>query len=108
MFLNVAPIHKKESKQLVKNYRPVSLLQICGKVFERLIYNEVYPYLIDNNVISSHQSGFEGGDSCINQLLSIMHQIYKSFDEGFEIRGVSLDISKALDRVRHDGIIFKL
>ena len=49
---NVVPIHKKESKQLVKNYRPVSLLPIWGKVFERLIYNEVYPYLIDNNLIS--------------------------------------------------------
>ena len=52
---NVVPVRKKESKQLVKNYRPVSLLPICGKVFERLINNEVYPYLIDNNLLSSHQ-----------------------------------------------------
>ena len=50
---NVVPINKKESKQLAKNYRPVSLLPISGKVFERLIC-EVYPYLIDNNLISSH------------------------------------------------------
>ena len=71
--VNVVPIHNKESKELFKNYRPVSLLPIWGKVFEYLIYNEVYPYLIDNNLISSHQSGFKGGDSCINQLLSIMH-----------------------------------
>ena len=68
----------------------------------------MYPYLIDNNLISSHQSGFKGGDSCINQLLSITHEIYKSFDEGFEVRGVFLDISKAFDRVWHDGLIFKL
>ena len=96
---NVVPIDKKESNQLVKNYKPVSLLSICGKIFERLIYNEVYPYLIDNNLISSHQSGFKGGDSCINQLLSITHEIYHSFDEGFEVRRVFLDISKAFDRV---------
>ena len=102
---NVVTIHKKESKQFVKNYRPVSLLPICEKIFERLIYNEVYPYLIDNNLISSHQSG---GDSCINQLLSSTHEIYKSFDEGFEVRGVFLDISKAFDKVWHDGLIFKL
>ena len=108
MFLNVAPIHKKESKQLVKNYRPVSLLQICGKIFYRLIYNEVYPYLIDCNLISSHQSGFKGGDSCIHKLLSITHEIYKFFDEGFEIGGVFLDISEAFDRVWHDVLIFKL
>ena len=105
---NVVPIHKRESKPLVKNYRPVSLLPICGKVFERLIYNEVYPYLTDNNLILLHQSVFKGGDSCINQLLSITHEIYKSFDEGFEVRGVFLDISKAFDRVWHDGLIFKL
>ena len=66
---NVVPIHKKKSKQLVKNHRSVSLLPICGKIFEFLIYNEMYPYLIDNNLIPSHQSGFKGGDSCINQLL---------------------------------------
>ena len=105
--VNVVPIHKKESKQLVKNYRPVSLLAICGKVFERL-YNEVYPYLIDKNLISSHHSGFKGGDSCINQLPSITHEIYKSFDEGFEIRGIFIDISKTFNRVWHDGLIFKL
>ena len=44
---NVVPARKKESTQLVKNYRCVSLLPICGKIFECLIYNEVYPYLID-------------------------------------------------------------
>ena len=87
----------------MKTYRPVSVLPICGKIFERLIYNEVYPYLIDNNLVSSHQSGFKGGDSCINQLLSIMHEIYKSFDEGFEVHRVFLDISNAFDRVWLDG-----
>ena len=85
---NVVPVHKKESKQFIKNYRPVSLLLICDKIFQRLIYNEVYTYLIDNNLISSHQSSFKVGDFCINQLLSITHEIYKSFDEGFEVRGV--------------------
>ena len=68
----------------------------------------MYPYLIDSNLISSHQSGFKGGDSSISQLLSITHEIYKSFDEGFEVRGLFLDISKAFDRVWHDGLIFKL
>ena len=81
---NFVPIHKKESKQLAKNYKPVSLLPICGKVFEHLIYNEVYPYLIDNILITSHQSGFKASHSCINQLLSITHEIYRSFDEGFK------------------------
>ena len=59
-------------------------------------------------LISANQSGFKPGDSCINQLLLITHNIYKSFDDGYEVRGVFLDISKAFDKVWHDGLIFKL
>ena len=63
---------------------------------------------VENKLISSSQSGFKPGDSCINQLLSITHEIYISFDEGLDVWSVFLDISKALDKVSHDGIIFKL
>ena len=47
-------------------------------------------------------------DSCVNQLLAITHEIYKSFDEGLEVRGVFLDISKAFDKVWHEGLLLKL
>ena len=105
---NVVPIHKKGDTQTLKNYRPVSLLPTCGKIFERLIYNEMFGFFLDKGLISANQSGFKPGDSCINQLLSITHNIYKSFDDGYEVRGVFLDISKAFDKVWHDGLIFKL
>ena len=72
---NVVPIHKKDDKQNVKNYRPVSLLPICGKIFERLIYNVMYDFLTENDLLSPNQSGFRSGDSCINQLYSINHEI---------------------------------
>ena len=51
--------------------------------------------------------GFKPGDSCIDQLLAITHEIYKSLDDGFEVRNVFLDISKAVDKVWHEGLIFK-
>ena len=54
------------------------------------------------------QSGFRPGDSCTNQLLSIAHEILSAFDDGHEVRGVFLDISKAFDRVWHEGLLFKL
>ena len=65
---SLVPIHKRDDKQNVKNYRPVSLLPIFGKIFERLIYNEMYSFFIENDLMSSNQSGFKQGDSCINPL----------------------------------------
>ena len=59
-------------------------------------------YFLDNNLISPKQSGFRPGDSCINQLLSIT-RIFTSFDNGLDVRGVFLDISKAFDKVWQDG-----
>ena len=105
---NVVPVHKKNDKQLLKNYRPISLLPICGKVLERLLYNSMFEFFIQNDLITPNQSGFKIGDSCINQLISITHEIYKSFDDGYEVRGVFLDISKAFDKVWHQGLHFKL
>ena len=63
---------------------------------------------MENNLISENQSGFKPGDSCINQLLAITHEIFSSFDDNYEVRGVFLDISKAFDKVWHEGIIHKL
>ena len=48
---NVIPIYKKEDKQLVKNYRPISLLPICGKIFEKIVFNNVYSYLTINKLL---------------------------------------------------------
>ena len=96
---NIVPIHEKRDKQTLENYRPVSLLPICGKILERLMFKEMFNFFIGNKLISSNQVGFKPGDSCINQLLSITHEIYKSFDVGLEVRSVFLDISKAFDEV---------
>ena len=76
---------QKGDKQLLKNDRPISLLPIFGKFFERIIYNNIFEYLTANKLISDNQSGFKPGDSCINQLLSITHEIYHSSDNGLEI-----------------------
>ena len=68
----------------------------------------MFNFFITNHLISTNQSDFKPGDSCINQLLSITHKIYTSFDKGYEVRGVFLDISVAFDKVWHEGLIFEL
>ena len=68
----------------------------------------MFEFFTANNLISKNQLDFRPGDSCINQLLSITHEIYQSFDDNLEVRAVFLDISKAFDKVWHKGLIFKL
>ena len=105
---NVIPLHKKDSKSDVNNYRPISLLSTVGKVFERIIFKYVYNYLRDNFIISVHQSGFQPGLSTTTQLIEVYHQFCRAVDSNKEIRVVFLDISKAFDKVWHKGLIFKL
>ena len=107
---NITPVHKKQSKNFVKNYRPISLLPILEKIFEKVIYNNLFRHLESNKLLSVNQSGIRSGDSCVSQLIAITHKIYKSFDgdPSFETRGVFLDISKAFDKVWHKGLLYKL
>ena len=109
---NFVPIHKKDDKQLLQNYRPVSLLPICGKIFQRIIFNPIFEYLKKNSLLCPNQlmSTLRPFDSCENQLLSIVHDIYANFDQhpSLEMRANFLDISKAFDKVSHEGLLFKL
>ncbi len=105
---NVQPVHKKNNRQIKSNYRPISLLPLCGKILEKIIFDQVYSYLDLNRLISTKQSGFRPGDSCIYQLISITSDIYRNFERHDETRALFLDISKAFDKVWHDGLIHKL
>ena len=86
------------------------MLPICGKIFERLIFNSLYEYIEENKLISIYHSGFWSNGSCVNHLLLIVHNLYKTFDAylTLETRGVFLDMCKAFDKVWHQGLIFKL
>ena len=85
---NIVPIQKKSDKQCIKNYRSVLLLLIRGKILEKLILDQVFKWTV------ASQSGFKLGDSYINQLLSATPDIYKSFNEGYEVRWLFLIYQK--------------
>ena len=107
---NIIPVHKKNDKQLVNNYRPISLLPIFGKIFEKIIFNRIYNFISEENLLNHNQSGFRPSNSCVNQLLSTTHKIFEAFDcnPTLEVRSVFLDISKASDKVWHEGLLYKL
>ena len=77
---NIIPAHKKNYEKLVKNYRPLSLLTIFGKNFEKIIFNKIYHFLWKEKLLSPNQPCFHPSDTCINQLLAITHKIFEVFD----------------------------
>jgi hypothetical protein len=105
---NVCPIFKKNDRTLIANYRPISLLSCVGKIQERIIYRQLYKYLMANNLLTWKNSGFKELDSAINQLLFITNNIHKALEAGKEVCMVFLDVSKAFDRVWHSGVLNKL
>ena len=72
------------------------MLPICGKIYERILFISLYEYDVEENkLLSVRQSGFWSNDSCVNQLLLIVHNLYKAFDAypTLETCGVFLDMS---------------
>ena len=94
---------EKIDKEIQRNYRPIYLLSITRKIFERILY--MFEFSAENNVISHNQSEFKRGDSCINQSLSITDEVHKSFDDELDVRGAFLDISKAFDKLLHKSLL---
>ena len=105
---HITPIPKQGDSSLVSNYRPISLLSTVDKVFERLVFKYLYNHLMDNNILTPFQSGFIPGDSTTNQLTYLYDTFCEALDSGKEVRVVFCDISKAFDRVWHNGLLCKL
>ena len=80
---NTVQVHKKGNKNLINKYRPVSLLPIFSKIYEKCIYDTLYKYFEGNDLFFKSQSGFRKGNSDVSQLLSIMHEIFKRLYQTF-------------------------
>ena len=105
---NVIPLFKKNDKSILKNYRPVSILSSVGKIMERILFNVLFEYFQSNFLISLWQSGFIPGHSTVTHLVEMYHHLCEAVSAGKEVRIVFCDISRAFDRVWHEGLLFKL
>ena len=97
---NVVQVHKKDNKQSVDNCGPVSLLPTCTKVSEKLVFDAIFEFMIESNLLRSTHSGFKTNYSCINQIISIIHCFFVHFytNPSLEVRGLFLDLSKTSDK----------
>lgn len=105
---NVTPVFKSGSKASVENYRPISLTSISCKLFEHIIYSNLYSFLDSLHFFSPSQHGFRSGYSCNTQLVEFYHHISRSLDSRKYVDCVFLDFRKAFDTVPHQLLLYKL
>lgn len=104
----VVPIYKSGTKTDPSNYRPISILPILSKIYEKIIYNQLLSHLISNNVLHSQQYGFTKGKSTQDAGIDLLTKIYKAWEKSCDAVGVFCDLSKAFDCVAHQTLIRKL
>jgi hypothetical protein len=104
----VVPLYKKNDKTEVGNYRPVSILSVISKVFERVVYDQIETYLKDKQLLYDLQSGFRTGFSTDTCLIHLSDYIRFEMDKGHIVGMVLLDLQKAFDTVDHSILMYKL
>jgi len=104
----VIPIFKKGNLKDVSCYRPISLLPAFSKIFEKVVYNQLFKYLETNNLLDKEQHGFRQKKSTITAGVSFINNIIDAIDQKEKVVGIFLDLSRAFDSVCHPTLIEKL
>ena len=105
---NVLPLFKNGDEMIFSNYRPVSILPVFSKLFEKIMYNRLLDFVNKHGVIYEYQFGFLKGKSTFMALISLLEKISAALDKGEFVIGIFLDFSKAFDTVDHDILLKKL
>ena len=103
---DVIPVHKKDEKNIMKNYRPISLLPIISKLYEKIMYNEINSYV--EKILSSYLFGFRKGHSTEQCLIKMLETWRKAIDDKKYAGAILTDLSKAFDCLNHNLLIAKL
>ena len=104
----VVPIFKKGPMYISDNYRPISLLSIFNKIFEKILHRNLMKFLERHNILFMYQFGYRKLHSTTIALIEITDKIKKLLDEGNYVIGIYLDLTEAFDTVNHQILLNKL
>ena len=104
----VSPIYKDGNIEDRSNYRPISVLPVVSRLFEKIIFDQMYTYFVANKLFFSGQSGFRALHSVLTCLLKCTNDWYMNFDKGLFTGVILIDLKKAFDTVDHNILIAKL
>ena len=104
----ITPIFKKGNPQLLDNYRPVSVIPIFAKIFEKVIYSRLYSFFTAMNVIYDKQYGFRKNHSTTHAINYSINKILSEIESKNHVVGIFVDLSKAFDTIDHQKLLTKL
>ena len=103
---DITPAHKKDERTSKENYRPVSILPSVSKIFERIMYNQIYSYM--NKYLSHYLCGFRKSYNTQHCLVAMLEKWRKALDKRKLAGALLTDLSKAFDCLNHELLIAKL
>ena len=101
-------MHKGGPRDILSNYRPISVLPVANKILEVVVRDQVTAHLEDYNLLSPWQFGFHAGHSTTTALLQVTNDWYSALDQGLVVGVIFLDISKVFDTVNHQLLLMCL
>ena len=104
----IKPLFKKGDVTLLNNYRPISLLPCVSKIFERVLFNQLYEYFDRNDLLTQHQYGFRKNHSTEFAAMELIDRVANLLELGTILFNLYIDLSKAFDVLNHDILRSKL